>query len=85
MDYDSNFTFNFAQKSTAAEQTVEDKHKFEILAKSCRISIRYYHADNKIFASQALKESCIAAQQTQSYCSINTHHQKVLQNEKLEQ
>ena len=83
MDHASDFTFNFTQTSTAAEQTVEGKHKFETLAKSCGISIRHYHADNKIFASQAFKESFIAAQQTQSYCGVNAHHQNGVAERKI--
>ena len=75
VDYASDFIFNFTQTSTNASQTVEGKHKFETYAKSCSISIQHYHADNKIFTSQQFKESCITAQQIQSYCSVNAHHQ----------
>ena len=83
IDHASDYIFCFIQTSTSGEQTVEAKHKFETFAKNCNVTIKYYHADNRIFNSQIFKESCITNQQTQSFCGVNAHHQNAIAENKI--
>ena len=63
------------QTKTDGEHTVEAKYKFEIFSQSCDVQIKYYRADDRIFNSQAFKESCVTNRQTQSFCGVNAHYQ----------
>ena len=47
------------------------------------MDICHYHADNKIFNNQLFKESCITAQQTQSFCGISAYHQNSVAERKI--
>ena len=71
------------QTSTSGEQTVEAKHEFETFANNCDVKTNHYHADNRMFNSQVFKESCIANQQTQSFCGVNAHHQNGVAENKI--
>ena len=83
VDHASDFIFHFLQTSPDGSQTVDAKHKFETFAKNCGVDIRHYHADNKIFNNQLFKESCITAQQTQSFCGVSAHHQNGVAERKI--
>ena len=84
VDHASDFVFHFIQTSFCRSQTVEAKHKFENFAKSCNVDMRHYHADNKILNNQLFKESCITAQQSQSFCGVNAHHQNGVAERKIQ-
>jgi len=83
VDHASDFIFHFIQTSADGVQTVDAKHKFETFAKSCNVEINHYHADNKIFNNHLFKESCITAQQTQSFCGVSAHHQNGVAERKI--
>ena len=48
VDHASDFMHDSMQISVEGKQTVEAKHNFEAFAKNCGLSIKHYHADNRI-------------------------------------
>ena len=83
VDHASDLVFHFMQTSTEGSQTLEAKHKFKQFIKNCRVNIKYYHADNKIFNKQIFRESCIATNRTQTFCGVNTHYQNGVAERKI--
>jgi transposase InsO family protein len=67
--------FNFCQYSTNAVETISSKHCLESLAQQEGISIKTYHADNGVFASNAFKEDCASLDQKYSFSGVGAHHQ----------
>ena len=68
------YVFVFIQTSTKAKQMVEAKHKFECFVQNYRISIKHYHADNKIFSKSIFHKSYSVANQILLFYSINAHY-----------
>ena len=52
------------QTSVEGKHTVEAKHNFEAFANNCGVSIKDYHADDRISSSQTFKERFMSVQQT---------------------
>ena len=75
VNYSSDHSHHFVQTSTEGLQTVEAKHKFERFSANCGVKIKYYHADNKVFNERIFHQSCVAANQTQTFCGVSTQHQ----------
>ena len=50
-DHYSDLDFVHMQESTSAEETVDAKRAFEAFAKERGLTIKHYHANNGIFAS----------------------------------
>ena len=63
--------FVYVQESTSAEETVDAKRAFEAFAKERGVTIKHYHADNGIFASNGFQEEMI---QSISFCGVGAHH-----------
>ncbi len=58
VDHASRKLFNFCQYSTNANETISSKHRLELLARQEGITVKEYHADNGVFASNVFKEDC---------------------------
>ncbi len=67
--------FNFCQYSTNANETISSKCHLESLARQEVNSIKEYHADNGVFASNAFKENCALLNQKYSFGGVGAHHQ----------
>jgi hypothetical protein len=67
--------FNFCQYSTNAVETISSKCRLESLARQEGISIKTYHADNGVFASNAFKEDCASLEQRYSFSGVGAHRQ----------
>ena len=70
IDYASYFIFRFIQTKVDGSQKADAKHEFETFSNNCGVKVTHYHADNKTFNNQIFKESCIVAQQTQSFMEL---------------
>ena len=75
VDHASGKIFNFPQLSTTANETLVSKRTLKRLALEEGISIRNYHADNGIFASDAFKLDCTYHSQKLSFSGVGAHHQ----------
>ena len=58
-----------------AEATVEAKLAFERVCNSHGGRVTHYHADNGLFYTKAFNASVTMAQQSLSFCGVNSHHQ----------
>jgi hypothetical protein len=75
VDHASGKLFNFCQYSTNANETISSKHRLESLARQEGITIKEYHADNGVFASNVLKGDCDSLHQRYSFSNVGAHHQ----------
>lgn len=69
------FTYCHVMTEMTAVANVANKEAFERISVSHNVCIRNYHCGNGLFDTKAFKYFVIAAHQTISFCSINTHHQ----------
>jgi hypothetical protein len=76
VDHESGNLFNFCQFSNnASEMAINSKRLLKSLAVQEGISIKKYHADNGIFASNAFKGECDILNEEYSFSGAGTHHQ----------
>jgi hypothetical protein len=75
VDHASGKLFNFCQYSTNAVETIPSKRRLESLAQQEGNSIKKYHADNGVFASNAFKEDCASLDQRYLFSGVGAHHQ----------
>jgi len=75
VDHFSGLSYVHSQMSTDATSTIEAKRAFERYAKSHRVTVRHYHADNGIFSSKAFIDEINQRGQTITFCAVNAHHQ----------
>ena len=75
VDHGSGKIFNYCQFSTDAVETIQSKHKLEDEAKREGFSVKKYHSDNGVFASEAFKKDCDSKSQTYSFSGVGAHHQ----------
>ena len=71
----SDLDFTYVQETTSAEDTIKAKQAFEEFSKQRGVTIKHYHADNGIFASNGFREEVRWCGQTISFCGVNAHHQ----------
>jgi len=83
VDHFSGFTYVHPQASTSAEDTVQAKLSFERYASRFGVTIRHYHADNGAFATKLFRQAVADAQQTQTFCGVNAHHQNGVAEKKI--
>ena len=57
------------------DETLKAKAAFEAYARSLRVKIRHYHADNGRFTDKDFKTAIEDAGQIISYCGVNAHFQ----------
>jgi hypothetical protein len=58
VDHATGKLFNFCQYSTNANETISRKRRLESLARQEGITIKEYHVDNGVFASNVFKGDC---------------------------
>jgi hypothetical protein len=75
VDHASGKLFNFCQYSTNANETISGKRCLESLARQEGITVKEYHADNGIFASNVFKEDCDSLHQQYLFSGVGAHHQ----------
>ena len=63
------------QRGLSSEETVETKKVFEAYARTYRVKVKPYHADNGRFADNALQQSVNQEYQKISHCGVNAHFQ----------
>ena len=74
VDHASGKLFNFCQYSTNANETISSKRRLESLAHQEGITIKEYHADNGLFASNAFKDECDSLNQRYTFSGVGAHH-----------
>jgi hypothetical protein len=75
VDHASGKVFNCLQLSTTAAATIDSKHALERLAFDDGITIKSYHSDNGIFASDAFCTECQKNSQKLTFSGVGAHHQ----------
>ena len=75
VDHLSNFTYARLMTEMNAEATVEAKLAFERVCNAHGVQVTHYHAENGLFDSKVFKAYVTKAQQTLSFCGVNSHHQ----------
>ena len=75
VDQYSGFGYVHLQKTMNAEETVEAKKAFELVAESHGIKVQHYHADNGVFADNQFHQAVREKAQGLTFCGINTHFQ----------
>jgi hypothetical protein len=75
--------FNFCQYSTNANETISSKCCLSSLARQEGITIKEYHADNGVFASNVFKDDCDSLHQQYSFSGVGAHHQNGIAERKI--
>jgi hypothetical protein len=77
VDHFSMLEYVYMQQQLTSDENVEAKHTFEAFAMSQGSKIKYYHADNAIFADNAFIKDIRESRPSQSitYCGVNAHFQ----------
>ena len=84
VDHYSRLDFVYLQESTSADETIEAKNAFERFAAQRGVTIRHYHADNGIFASNGFREAVRQSGQTISFCGVGAHHQNGIAERRIQ-
>jgi hypothetical protein len=74
VDQFSDLSFVYAQKTTAAGETVMAKEAFERYANTHGVTVKHYHADNGIFAEAEFLQAVEKSNQSITFCGVNAHH-----------
>ena len=74
VDHSSDFTYCHLMTELNAQSTVDAKLTFERLAATHNVSISHYHCDNGLFDTALFKQAVSTANQTMSFCGVNSHH-----------
>jgi hypothetical protein len=75
VDNHTRYSYSHLQTSIDNEQTMAAKQGYEQHAESHGVTVKAYHADNGIFATQGFRDTVQASQQQISYCAVGAHHQ----------
>ena len=75
VDQATRFGYVHLQKTATAEETLQGKKAFEIIAKNSGISVKGYHGDNGIFRANAWINDCNLQNQSMTFAGVNAHHQ----------
>jgi len=75
VDHASGKIFNYCQHSTAAEETVQNKHRLETAARIAGVSIKRYHADNGTFDSATFRDDCDRQSQVYDFSAPHSQFQ----------
>jgi len=75
VDHYSDLDYVHVQESTSVDKTIEAKRAFERFAHHRGVTIRHYHADNSIFASNGFWQEVESCGQSISFCGVRAHHQ----------
>ena len=84
VDQATRFTFVNLQYSTAAEETIQGKEKFEKLMRSYGRPVQAYHADNGIFAGNEWRRHCEGQGQMLTFAGVGAHHQNEIAERKIQ-
>ena len=84
VDHYSRLDYVHLQESTGAEDTIEAKQAFERFSEQRGVTIRHYHADNGIFASNGFREAVHQAGQSISFCGVGAHHQNGIAERRIQ-
>ena len=75
VDAFSDLTHTVLMRNFTAGETLKAKHAFEAFARSHRVTVKHYHADNGCFAENAFRQDLEKQGQTISFCGVNAHFQ----------
>jgi len=83
IDHASCFFHLSLHSSTGAQEGIDAKNKFERAAKEHGITIKEYHANNRVYQSKLFRSSCDTHDQNIAFCGINECIKMALQNNKF--
>ena len=73
LDSATSHSFSHLQISTGGEETRASKHAYEIMADAHRVKIKYFHADNGIYAGKIFSDDIKLSGQTITFCGEEAH------------
>ena len=72
LDHYSDLTYVHLQRGLSSEETAEAKKSFENHARTYKVKIKHYHADNGRFAENAFIQAVTQESQTIICCGLNS-------------
>ena len=75
VDHYSGLEYVHLHENNDGDSVLTGKLAFERFSHGHGVKIHHYHCDNGVFADNAFRTACKAAQQTISFCGVNAHHQ----------
>ena len=75
VDNYSEYTYIHLMTKMNTPSTVKVKEAFEHIARSYNVTINNYHCNNGLFDTKYFKSSIQKANQSITFCVVNTHHQ----------
>lgn len=75
VDHFSGLDYVHLHEHNTGAAILEAKLAFERFSHSHGVTVRHYHCDNGRFAESSFRDSCLASNQTVSFCGVNAHHQ----------
>jgi hypothetical protein len=73
------------QQNLTSDETVEVKHAFEDFTRSQDVTIKHYHADNKMFSDNAFLKDVRESRPSQSitFCGVDAHFQNGIAEKRI--
>ena len=75
VDHSSGLDYVHLHEHNTGAAILDAKLAFERFSYSHGVTIKHYHCDNGRFAESSFRDSCIASNQSVSFCGVNAHHQ----------
>jgi hypothetical protein len=75
VDHFLDFRYVYMMKDQTANKALDAKLAFEAYSEAHGIEVKWYHADNGVFATQQWKEDCYQQRQLLTFAGVNAHHQ----------
>lgn len=75
VDHASGKIFNYCQTSMSDQDTIKNKHCLELLTKNEGFSLKSYHSEYGMFASDAYKSDCDAQNKKYTFSGVGAHRQ----------
>jgi hypothetical protein len=85
VDHQSNHFFVFLMQNLTLDETILAKHAYEQFPASIGVTSKAYHADNGRFSDKGFHDDCTSCNQVITFCSIGSHHQNVVAEQKIKE
>jgi hypothetical protein len=85
VDHATRLGYVHLQKGATAEETLEGKMGFEAYTRSHGITIKAYHADNRIFHAHKWVDCYRVAKQGLTFTGVNSHHENGIAKRRIKE
>jgi len=83
VDQASDFSYIYHHTSLNSAQTVQAKQAFEAEAKRHGVTIKHYHADNRLFRTKPFEQDIEKKGQILSFAEVGAHHQNGIAEKRI--